>query len=179
MAQDQPWDRQAVHDELNRVQADFRRQLAQATPASLARRTSGTKWTNEQLLFHMLFGYMIVRALLPLVAAFGRLPDGASRGYARLLNSATRPFDLINYLGPCAAVHVYRPQRMTAKLDRVFAALHRSLDTATAEDLARGMHYPVRWDPFFSGYLTLADLYRYPTLHYDFHRRQLTLTIRA
>jgi hypothetical protein len=33
-------------------------------------------------------------------------------------------------------------------------------------------------DPF-SGYLTLADLYRYPTLHNDLHRRQLTLTIRA
>jgi hypothetical protein len=82
MAQDQPWDRQAVHDELDRVQADFRRLLARATPADLARRTSGTKWTNEQLLFHMLFGYMIVRALLPLVAAFSRLPGGASRAYA-------------------------------------------------------------------------------------------------
>jgi hypothetical protein len=57
----QPWDRQAVHDELDRVQADFHRLLSQATAASLARRTDGTKWTNEQLLFHMLFGYMIVR----------------------------------------------------------------------------------------------------------------------
>ena len=175
MAQDQPWDRQAVHDELNRVQADFHRLLAQATPASLARRTSETKWTNEQLLFHMLFGYMIVRALLPLVAAFGRLPGGLSRGYARLLNAATRPFDLINYLGPCAAVHLYSPRRMDARLDRVLDALHRSLDAATAADLARGMHYPLRWDPFFTRYMTLADLYRYPTLHYDFHRRQLTL----
>ena len=178
MAQDQPWDRQAVHDELDRAQADFRCLLAQATPASLARRTSGTKWTNEQLLFHMLFGYMIVRALLPLVAAFGRLPGGASRGYARLLDAATRPFDLVNYLGPCAAVHLYPPQRMSAKLGRVVAALHRSLDAATTADLARGMYYPARWDPFFTGYMTLADLYRYPTQHYDFHRRQLTLTTR-
>lgn len=54
MAQEQPRDRQAVHDELDRVQADFSYLLAQATPAILARRTSGTKWTNEQLLFHML-----------------------------------------------------------------------------------------------------------------------------
>ena len=179
MAQDQPWDRQAVHEELDRVQADFRRLLGQATPAGLARRTSGTKWTSEQLLFHMLFGYMIVRALLPLAAAFGRLPGEFSRAYARLLDAATRPFDLINYLGPCAAVHLYGPRRMGAKLDRVLAALHRSIDAATAEDLARGMHYPVRWDPFFASYMTLADLYRYPTLHYDFHRRQLTLTTPA
>ena len=179
MAQEQPWDRQAVHDELDRVQADFHQLLGQADSASLARVTSGTRWTNEQLLFHMLFGYMIVRALLPLVGAFSRLPDGASRSYARLLNSATRPFDLVNYLGPCAAVHLYSHRRMGAKLDRVIASLRRSLDAATTDDLARGMHYPARWDPFFAGYMTLADLYRYPTRHYDFHRRQLTLTPRA
>lgn len=179
MTQDQPWDRQAVHDELNRVQADFHRLLSQATPASLARRTSGTRWSNEQLLFHMLFGYIIVRALLSLVAAFGRLPDGTSRGYARLLNAATRPFDLINYLGPCAAVHLYSSRQMSVKLDRILAALHRSLDAATTADLARGMHYPARWDPFFTSYMTLAELFRYPTQHYDFHRRQLTLTAQA
>lgn len=134
---------------------------------------------GRQLLFHMLFGYLIVRALLPLVAVFGRLPGRFSRSYASLLDAATRPFDLINYLGPCAAVHVYGSTRMGAKLDRTLAALHRSLNAATAVDLARGMHYPVRWDPFFTGHMTLADLYRYPTLHYDFHRRQLTLESRA
>jgi len=176
MEQAQSWDRQAVHDELDRVRADFRRLLSQATPASLARRTNGTKWTNEQLLFHMLFGYLITRALLPIVGIFGRLPGGFSRAYARLLNAATTPFDLINYLGPCGAVHIYGHRRMAAKLDRILAALHRSIDTATAADLARGMHYPARWDPFFTGYMTLADLYRYPTRHYEFHRRQLTLT---
>ena len=47
MTQDQPWDRQAVHDELNRVQADFRRLLAQATPATLAQRTT-IPMTSEQ-----------------------------------------------------------------------------------------------------------------------------------
>jgi hypothetical protein len=179
MGQEQPWDRQAVHDELDRVQADFQRLLGQATRAALARRTDGTRWTDEQLLFHMLFGYIIVRALLPLAAVFGRLPPGASRGYARLLNAATWPFDLINYLGPRAAVHIYGHQRMAAKLDRVVAALQRRLDAATPADLARGMRYPTRWDPFFTGYMTLADLFRYPTRHYDFHRRQLTLTTPA
>jgi DinB superfamily len=179
MAQTQPWDRKAAHDELDRVRADFHRLLDQATPASLARRTSGTRWTNEQLLFHMLFGYLIVRALLPMVAVFGRLPAGFSRAYARPLNAATKPFDLINYLGPCAAVHIYGHKRMAAKLDRVLASLHRSIDAATAADLARGMHYPTRWDPFFTGDMTLADLYRYPTRHYDFHRRQLTLSAPA
>jgi DinB family protein len=179
MTQVEPWDRQTVHDELDRVRADFHRLLSQATAASLSRRTDGTKWTNEQLLFHMLFGYMVVRALLPLVAVFGRLPRGVSGAYAGLLNAGTRPFDLINYLGPCAATHVYGHRRMAAKLDRVLAVLRRRLDTASTTDLARGIYYPTRWDPFFTGYMTLADLYRYPTQHYDFHRRQLTLTTPA
>ena len=64
---------------------------------------------------------------------------------------------------------------MAAKFDRVIASLHRRLDKETSADLAIGMHYPARWDPFFSGYMTLAGIYRYPTKHYDFHLRQLTL----
>jgi hypothetical protein len=50
MGQEQPWDRQTVHDELDWVQADFRQLLGQATQADLAQRTDGTRWTNEQLL---------------------------------------------------------------------------------------------------------------------------------
>jgi len=36
------------------------------------------------------------------------------------------------------------------------------------------MHYPTSWDPFFGSYMTLAELYRYPTKHFEFHRCQLT-----
>jgi hypothetical protein len=37
------------------------------------------------------------------------------------------------------------------------------------------MAFPVRWDPFFKPVMTLADVYHYPTQHFEFHRRQLTL----
>jgi len=165
----------AIHEELERARADFHQLLDAATSDDLARRTTDTRWTNEQLLFHMLFGYLIVLRLLVLVRMFSRMPAGMSHGYARLLNAATRPFDLVNYLGPRGAVHVYGPHRMPDKFDRVIAALHRHLSAETATGLRRGMHYPTRWDPFFTDFMTLADLYRYPTRHYDFHRRQLTL----
>ncbi len=42
-------------------------------------------------------------------------------------------------------------------------------------DLARGMHFPTGWDPYFRDYMTLADAYHYATQHYQHHRRQLTL----
>ncbi|MFJ5879827.1 hypothetical protein [Kitasatospora cineracea] len=37
------------------------------------------------------------------------------------------------------------------------------------------MRNPVRWGPFFEEYMTLAEIYRYPTQHSDFHGQQLTL----
>ncbi|MFF2611760.1 DinB family protein [Kitasatospora sp. NPDC058046] len=137
-------DRDSVHEELERARAEFHGLLDAADEDALGRPTCGTRWNNEQLLFHMLFGYMIVRALLVLVRVFGRLPRGAGRAYARLLDATTKPFDVINYLGPCAAVHVYGHRRMGAKFDRVISALHRSLDAETEADLARGMHFPVK-----------------------------------
>ena len=60
-------DKQAVHDELDRARRDFHELLARADAAALRAPSDGTRWTNRQLLFHMLFGYLIVRALRPLV----------------------------------------------------------------------------------------------------------------
>jgi len=61
----QPTDRQGIHDELERVRADLHHFVASATAGDLRRRTNGTRWTNGQMLWHMAFGYVIVRRLLP------------------------------------------------------------------------------------------------------------------
>ncbi|MGW7367275.1 DinB family protein [Streptomyces sp. NPDC054841] len=175
MASPHPMDRQAVYDDYERARQTFHRLLEAASKADLARPTVGTRWTNEQLLWHMLFGYMLLPPLLILVRLFGRLPRSVSRMLARLLDAATVPFDFVNYVGPVGAVKLYGPRRMAAKFDRVIASLHRRLAAESEADLARGMHYPVRWDPFFRDVMSLADIYCYPTQHFDFHHRQLTL----
>ncbi|WP_031511405.1 DinB family protein [Streptomyces megasporus] len=169
------FDRSAVHDELERVRIEFRRLLERAGRADLARASEGTRWTNEQLLFHMLFGYLLVRPLLLVFALFGRLPLGASGVFARLLDAATGPFDLVNYLGPVGGARLVGRRRMAGLFDRVIAGLHRRVDAESPAHLALRMHYPCRWDPFFQDVMTVADLYRYPARHFDFHRRQLTL----
>lgn len=168
-------DREAVHRELEDARVSFHRLVAAAGEGDLRRPSNGTRWTNKQLLFHMLLGYLILRALRLLVLLFGRLPDGASRGYARLLNAATRPFDAVNYLGSRLGGSTLSTRRMEVMFDHVIAKLHRRLDAESDADLARGMHYPTRWDPFFTDYMTLADVYHFPTQHFEFHRRQLTL----
>jgi len=169
-------DRAAVRADMEQARLDFHDLLSHATPADLRRPSDGTRWTNRQLLFHMLFGYLIVRTLLILVPIFGLLPARISKAFARLLDSARRPFDLINYLGSCVGARIIPPRRMGQVLDHVIAALEQRLQRESDSALRHGMHYPTTWDPFFADYMTLADIYRYPTQHYRFHERQLTLS---
>ncbi|MEU9445849.1 DinB family protein [Streptomyces sp. NPDC048304] len=168
-------DRQAVRDDYARARQTFHALVDTASQDGLDRPSRGTRWTNRQLLWHMLFGYIIARVLLVLARAFSRLPRRLSQGFARLLDAGTKPFDLVNYLGPCGAARIVSPRRMGAMFDRVTDVLDKRLAAEAEADLARGMHYPVRWDPFFKDFMTLADIYRYPTQHFDFHHRQLTL----
>jgi hypothetical protein len=160
---------------MERARETFHDLLATASAEDLRRPSNGTKWTNKQLLFHMLLGYLIIRALSILVRLFGRFPDGVSRAYAQVLNKTTRPFDAINYLGSRLGGNTLTIRRMGIMFDHVITKLHRRLDAESDADLARGMHYPTRWDPYFHDYMTLADVYRFPTQHFDFHRQQLTL----
>ena len=48
---------------------------------------------------HLLFGYLLVHNLLPLVKAFAQLPRPVSKAFTATLNAATRPFHVVNYLG--------------------------------------------------------------------------------
>ncbi|MEN8583604.1 DinB family protein [Burkholderia sp. RS01] len=157
--------------------------LEGATAEDLRRRSNGTKWTNEELIFHMVFGYMVfgymvVRALLPLVRTVSRLPVPVGKVFAAVLNAGTRPFDAVNYWGSRAASLVYNRRRMGRKLGKTIAWLSRHLERETPGTLSRSMPFPDRWDPFFAPRMTLNDVYAYPTLHFDFHVRQLSLSPR-
>jgi hypothetical protein len=167
-------DRPDIDAELGRVTADFHRLLDSATPAELRMRTNGTKWTNRQLLFHMLFGFILVGVLLPLVKLFGRLPSAGSRTFAAILNAGARPFHVVNYLSALPGGRVLPSRAMARLMDRTIAHLRGRLAREDEEALGLGMHFPVGWDPYFKDVMTVADVYRYPSQHYDHHRRQLT-----
>ncbi|MTD57300.1 DinB family protein [Amycolatopsis pithecellobii] len=169
-------DRQAVHEEMERARASFHELLNGASDADLRRRSDGTRWNNKQLLFHMLLGYLLVRALRGLVVTFDRLPAAANRRFAQLLNAVTVPFDVVNYAGAWLAGSVLPRRILNALFDRTIAALQRRLNAETEAELSRAMQFPTRWDPFFREKMILADVYHFPTQHFDFHRDQLTLS---
>ena len=169
-------DKEQICAGMDRVRNDYRELLDTATVAELRKPTDGTKWNNEQLLFHMLFGYLLVRNLRLLVWVFSRLPDDASKRFAALLNAGTRPFHVINYVGSLFGARALGYTRMERLMDRVLSSLEASLRAQPERALdERGMHFPVGWDPYFKDHMTLRDVYHYPTQHYDHHRQQLTL----
>jgi hypothetical protein len=61
-------------------------------------------------------------------------------------------------------------QAIRDELETARATLHELLAGADRRDLRR-----MCWDPYFKAYMTRADIYRYPTRHFEHHRRQLTL----
>jgi hypothetical protein len=168
-------DRVEIIAEMREAAADFRRLLDTATSEQLRQKSDGTAWTNEQLLFHMMFGYLLVRRLHFLVGVMGRLPDGVSRVFAAVLDAGTRPFHVVNYLGSLGGARVLGHAGMERVFDRVVNGLAGSLLRASDADLARGMHFPTGWDPYFRDVMTLAEVHHYATQHYLHHRRQLTL----
>jgi hypothetical protein len=167
-------DTRDIDAELERTTADFHRLLDSAASAELGAATNGTKWTNKQLLFHMLFGFILVRVLLPLVKGFGRLPPAFSRAFAAILNAGTRPFHVVNYLSALPGGTVLGTRAMGKLMDRTIEGLRRGLARESERTLTLAMHFPVGWDPYFKDVMTVADVYHYPTQHYDHHRRQLT-----
>jgi hypothetical protein len=167
-------DRRDIDADLERVTADFHRLLDSATRAELRAPTYGTMWTNKQLLFHMVFGFIVVRVLLPLVKGFGRLPPSASRAFAAILNAGTRPFHVLNYLGALPGGTVLGSRAMERLMDSTIDHLRGSYARESERTLALAMQFPVGWDPYFKDVMTVADVYHYPAQHYDHHRRQLT-----
>jgi hypothetical protein len=164
--------RRAVTSEMDDARTRLHALLARADPADLRRPSNGTRWTNEQLLLHMVFGYLVVRTLLPLVRAVSWPPSPVGRGCSALLNSAAGPFHVVNYWGSVAAARVFDHARVGPLADPTTAALQRSLTREPETALHRGMPFPSRWGPYF-GYTTSAEVYRYPTRRFEHHRRQL------
>jgi hypothetical protein len=121
----------------------------------------------------MVFGYLIVRTLMPLVHLLGRW--GRSRRFAAALNAARRPFHVVNYAGSWAGGQLVPPTAMVALMRRTLRALRRRLDHEDPETLALTMHFPIEWDPYFRPQMSVLDVYHYGTEHYDHHRLQLTL----
>jgi hypothetical protein len=121
----------------------------------------------------MTLAFILVPILAPLLRAFARLSPQWSRRFASVLEASTTLFDLANGLGPRVGGRVFYGRHLRLQYDRTHRAILGIIDSTPAADWSLGMHYPKRWEPLFSDWMTLEDLVRYPSRHFWFHADQL------
>jgi DinB superfamily len=131
-------------------------------------------WTNGQLLFHVLLGFILVLPLAGLLIFFGHLPAVCSKTFAAILNFSTPLFNRINAVGPRVGARLLGRASLISKFDQVHTAILERLERVRPGDWALAMHYPTRWDPpRFKTLMHMEDLFRYPVDHLRHHRHQL------
>lgn len=169
-------DSDPVKADLLWIAADFRNILLGASDDELDLPSIGTRWTNRQLLFHMVLGQNITLAGIPLLGLFSHLPPPASRTWSRLLDSCARPYNWVNWAGSAAGGRVLKPAGMLRMMDRTTAVIVNWYGHANQDALGRGMTMPTAWDPYFMPWMSRRDVLEWAPKHYRHHRAQLSLT---
>jgi hypothetical protein len=123
----------------------------------------------------VLLGYLLIPFLVPILRLFARLPARCSMLFARALDACTGLFNLVNGLGPRFAARVFKRERLLAQFERQHASIMKMVASTRDQDWELGMEYPSRWEPLFGHYMTLEDVFRYPTIHFAFHVDQLAI----
>jgi hypothetical protein len=133
-------------------------------------------WTNGQIVFHVLLGFVLVAPLARLLVLFDHLPDRCSRVLAGALNLSTPLFNRVNAIGPRGGASLLGRAGIIRQFDKVHADILVRIDRARPSDWAATMNYPTRWDPRFHERMDMFALMRYPIGHLRHHRQQLRMS---
>ena len=85
-----------IRDELEETRRQFHALLGSLSAEDWDAPSRNPAWTNGQLVFHMLFAFMLIPSLFWLVRFWSRLPDSYSRAFARALDFSTPLFNRVN-----------------------------------------------------------------------------------
>ncbi len=165
---------ETISKELETARSEFHALLDSLSDEDLKCQSLNPGWTNGEILFHITFGFVILSSLVPLARFWGRLPPSLSRAFAAVLNAFTGFFNWINALGARVGGRAYRGRNVGSKYDRTYSALMKKLTAIQPDEWRRGMYYPTKWDSLFKQYMTLEDVFRYPIIHFRFHRGQIS-----
>ena len=160
--------------EMESTSSTFHTLLDSLSDEDLRRKSNNPGWSNGEILFHMVFAFMILSALIPLVKFFGHLPKSYSKLFVGMLNSFTWFFNWINAVGARGGGRVYTSRNIGKKYDKVHNSILKKLASIKENEWQSGMYYPTRWDALFSEYMTLEKLFHYPVSHFQFHLKQIS-----
>ena len=168
--------RARLEAELGVAYQEFHAMVAAISEQGWSESSRNPAWTNGQLVFHVVLGFILVLPLARLLIVFGHLPRVCGRAFAGLLNFVTPLFHRINALGPQAAARIMGRAGVVRRFELVHAAVVRRLSKVSDQQWDLTMPYPTRWDPRFRQDMQLEDLFMYPILHLRHHRGQLRAT---
>ncbi|HLZ73171.1 MAG TPA: DinB family protein [Dehalococcoidia bacterium] len=167
---------QRLRTDLVAARGEFHAALDALSDADWRGPSRNPGWTNGEVLFHAFLGFRLTWVLIPFVRLWGRLPAGGSRRFARGLNGTTGPFNALNAFAARLGARLYSRKRLGRAYDGAHRALLRRLATIPEVEWQRGMHYPTRWDPLFSDFMTLEQTVAMPIAHLRFHLGQVAGT---
>src|SRR5262245_30952366 len=133
-----------IRDELEATGGQFHALFGSLSAADWDEPSRNRAWTNGQLIFHMLFAFMLIPSLFRLVRFWSHLPDRYSRALARVLALSTPLFNRVNALGPRGQAAIFGRRRAESIYDSVHRSMLRKVDSIVDDDWGRGMNYPRR-----------------------------------
>ena len=163
----------SLHAELEATRRAFHALVDSLSDEHLTQPSLNSGWTNGEVLFHILLGFVLLEPLGPMARFFGRLPRFVFKPFAWVMDALTGPFNWINALGARGGARVYDRRRLLARYDRVHDHALAMIASVGPDEWERGMYYPARWDPLFSGFMTVEQVFRFPILHYEVHAAQI------
>jgi len=138
--------------------------------SALNKRSANPGWTNGQIIWHIVFAFILTPILIVILRFFGRLPRRWSKLFALALNYSTPVFNLVNAIGPRVAVKIFTRRSIARLFDRIIDRILIMIYNTKDRDWELGMYYPNRWDPTnFKEYMTFNDIVHYPILHLRHH----------
>ena len=173
VASDSDQRRGRLKAELEAAHQEFHEMVDAVSEEGWTEPSNNHGWTNGQVLFHVLLGFILVLPLAGLLIFFGHLPRGWSRLFSNLLDLSTPLFHRVNAIGPRAAARVLGRAGVVHRFDRVHRAILARLARVRPRQWDLVMNFPTRWDPRFRADMRLEDLFMYPIAHLRHHRHQL------
>jgi hypothetical protein len=173
MKTDDPMLAKKIQNIFESTRDEFHTLLESISEEDWKKQSLNSGWSNGEIFAHILFGFIILNALLPMARIWGKLPRESSKPFAEFLNFITKPFNWINALGARGQGKVFTYRNVGKTFDKVLSSLISKANTIHGDEWQSGMYYPTKWDPNFSNYMTLEKLFLYPIAHYKLHKNQI------
>ena len=153
--------RALIRAELESTREAFHRLVDQLSDHDLQVQSLNPAWTVGEVLYHMSLAPRNVPNDLVLIRRLKRIPK-----------IPAGPFNWLNKRLTKYGARNATKEYLAEQYDQAHEKTMSALDSIRDDEWQLGVDYP-DWDPMLSGYVTIERLFRYITLHFESHARDI------